>query len=131
GRAFGRRPATERRRLRLEWLEKETADIIALTGGPGGPLDMAVAAGQSHFAAARFDALLKLFGNRLYVELQRHGTAAERRAEPVLIDLAYGKGGPLVAANEPYFATAQDYEAHDALICIPEGHAVPPNAPPP
>src|SRR5262245_13059603 len=123
-RAFLHTPANEPPRLRLEWLEKETADIIALTGGPGGPLDMAVAAGQSHFAAATFDALLKLFGNRLYVELQRHGTAAERRAEPVLIDLAYGKGVPLVATNEPYFATVQDYEAHDALICIAEGRLV-------
>src|SRR5207244_10310671 len=58
---------------------------------------------------------------RLYVELQRHGTAAERRCEPLLIDLAFAKRVPLVAANEPYFATAQDYEAHDALICIAEG----------
>src|SRR5262244_1493181 len=123
-RAFLDTPANEPPRLRLEWLEGETADIIALTGGPGGPLDMAVAAGQSHFATARLDALLKLFANRLYVELQRHGTAAERRAEPVLIDLAYGKGVPLVATNEPYFATVQDYEAHDALICIAEGRLV-------
>ena len=82
---------------------------------------MAVAAGQSHFATARLDALLKLFDNRLYIELQRHGTPAERRAEAALIDLAYGEGVPLVATNEPYFATAQDYEAHDALICIAEG----------
>src|SRR5215470_18840961 len=123
-RAFLDTPANEPPRLKLEWLEGETAGIIALTGGPGGPLDIAVAAGQSHFAAARLEALLKLFGNRLYVELQRHGTAAERRAEPVLIDLAYGKGVPLVATNEPYFATVQDYEAHDALICIAEGRLV-------
>ena len=120
-RAFLDTPPNEPPRLKLEWLEGETADIIALTGGPGGPLDMAVAAGQSHFAAARLDALLKLFGDRLYIELQRHGTPAERRAEAALIDLAYGKGVPLVATNEPYFATAQDYEAHDALICIAEG----------
>jgi DNA polymerase-3 subunit alpha len=26
-----------------------------------------------------------------------------------------------VATNEPYFATAEDYEAHDALLCIAEG----------
>ena len=45
-------------------------------------------------------------------------------AEPVLIDLAYAKGVPLVATNEPYFATVQDYEAHDALICIAEGRLV-------
>ena len=58
------------------------------------------------------------------MELQRHGTANERIAEPVLIDLAYGKGLPLVASNEPYFATVADYEAHDALICIAEGRLV-------
>ena len=49
---------------------------------------------------------------------------AERRAEPALIDLAYAQGLPLVATNEPYFATADDYEAHDALICIAEGRLV-------
>ena len=123
-RAFLDTPPNEPPRLKLEWLEGETTDIIALTGGPGGPLDMAIAAGQSHLASARLDALLKLFDNRLYIELQRHGTPAERCAESVLIDLAYGKGVPLVATNEPYFAMASDYEAHDALICIAEGRLV-------
>ncbi|MGB9042668.1 MAG: DNA polymerase III subunit alpha [Pseudolabrys sp.] len=120
-RAFLDTPANEPPRLKPEWLQGETAGIIALTGGPGGPLDTAIAAGQNHLAATRLDALLGLFGDRLYIELQRHGTSAERRSEPALIDLAYGKGVPLVATNEPYFATAQDYEAHDALICIAEG----------
>jgi DNA polymerase III subunit alpha len=120
-RAFLDTPANEPPRLKLEWLEGQTSDIIALTGGPGGPLDSAIAAGQSHLATDRLAALLTLFGDRLYVELQRHGTPAERRCEPVLIDLAYDKGLPLVATNESFFATAQDYEAHDALICIAEG----------
>src|SRR6187397_123081 len=120
-RAFLETPANEPPRLKAEWLAGETAGIIALTGGPGGPLDGALAAGQSHLAANRLDVLLELFGDRLYVELQRHGTPSERRAEPGLIDLAYGKSVPLVATNEPYFAAVQDYEAHDALICIAEG----------
>ena len=120
-RAFLDSPANEPPRLKLEWLEGETAGIIALTGGPGGPLDNAIAAGQSHLASSRLDALLRLFGDRLYVELQRHGKTDERRSEPSLIDLAYGKAVPLVATNEPFFATAHDYEAHDALICIAEG----------
>src|SRR5205823_14068529 len=30
-------------------------------------------------------------------------------------------GIPLVATNEPVFAKREDYEAHDALICIAEG----------
>src|SRR6187549_1800279 len=120
-RAFLETPANEPPRLKAEWLAGETAGIIALTGGPGGPLDGALAAGQSHLAAGRLDVLLELFGDRLYVELQRHGTPSERRAEPGLIDLAYAKSVPVVATNEPYFAAAQDYEAHDALICIAEG----------
>ncbi len=51
-----------------------------------------------------------LFGDRLYIELQRHGTAAERAAEPELLDLAYSKAVPLVATNEPFFARREDYE---------------------
>ena len=120
-RAFLDTPPHEKPTLKLDWLDGETDGVIALTGGPGGPLDLAIAAGQGHLAGSRLDALLKAFGDRLYVELQRHGMPAERQAEPQLIDLAYGKGVPLVATNEPFFATAADYEAHDALICIAEG----------
>ena len=99
--------------------------MIALTGGPGGPLDVAlVARARRRSPAARCEALARLFGDRLYVELQRHGMAAERVAEPALIELAYARGMPLVATNEPFFATREDYEAHDALICIAEGRLV-------
>jgi DNA polymerase-3 subunit alpha len=123
-RAFLETPSNESSHIKVGWLEGETAGLIALTGGPNGPLDKVLAGGQSHLAAGRLDALQRLFGDRLYVELQRHGLEAERAVEPLLVDLAYGKNVPLVATNEPYFATAQDYEAHDALICIAEGKLV-------
>jgi DNA polymerase-3 subunit alpha len=116
--------AAEPAHVKLAWLEGACDGLIALTGGPGGPLDRAITAGQPQLAAARAEALARLFGDRLYVELQRHGTADERAAERALIDFAYAKGLPLVAANEPLFATADDYEAHDALICIAEGRLV-------
>ncbi len=120
-RAFLETPSHEAPHLKLDWLDGQTDGIVALTGGPGGPLDSAIAAGQSHLAGTRLDALLRLFGDRLYVELQRHGTPNERMSEPVLVELAYGKNIPLVATNEPYFAKREDHEAHDALICIAEG----------
>ena len=81
-------------------------------------------AGQSALAQARCEALQGLFGDRLYIELQRHGMPAERLAEPALIELAYARGIPLVATNEPFFATREDYEAHDALLCIAEGRLI-------
>ena len=31
---------------------------------------------------------------------------------------------PLVATNEPFFPRREDYEAHDALICIAEGRLI-------
>ena len=48
----------------------------------------------------------------------------ERHCEGALLDLAYARSLPLVATNEPYFAREDDYEAHDALICIAEGRVV-------
>jgi DNA polymerase-3 subunit alpha len=123
-RAFLEHPGNEPPHVKLAWLDGATAGLIALTGGSGGPLDRAISGGQHHLAAARFDRLLALFGDRLYVELQRHGTESERASEPALIELAYASGVPLVATNEPLFARADDYEAHDALICIAEGRLV-------
>jgi DNA polymerase-3 subunit alpha len=123
-RAFLETPPNEQPHLKLEWLSGETGGIIALTGGPSGPLDAAILAGQSHLAESRLATLAALFGDRLYIEIQRHGTASQRNTEPMLLDLAYKAALPLVATNEPFFGTAQDYEAHDALICIAEGRLI-------
>ncbi len=120
-RAFLDTAPNEQPHLKLPWLEGEAAGLIALSGGPGGPLDMAFVAGQANLANDRCAALAHLFGDRLYIELQRHGTASERTIEPGLLELAYAQSIPLVATNEPFFAHTEDYEAHDALICIAEG----------
>ena len=123
-RSFMETDSSEKPHLKLAWLEGLTGGLIALSGGPGGPLDAAIAAGQVELAQSRCATLRKLFGDRLYLELQRHGTPDERNAEPVLLELAYSKGIPLVATNEPYFAKREDYDAHDALIAIAEGRVV-------
>ena len=98
--------------------------LIALTGGLEGPIDAALADGNAELARARVEALQAIFGDRLYVELQRHGLPQERAVEPLLLNFAYDLDLPIVATNEPYFATAEDFEAHDALICIAEGSYV-------
>ena len=105
-------------------LSEDVSDIIALTGGPGGPIDRALAAERPDVAARRLARLKALFPGALYVELQRHGTELEARVEPRLIELAYEHRLPLVAANEPFFAAKSDHEAHDALLCIADGALV-------
>jgi len=120
-RAFLDTPTGEQPHAQLSWLEGRSAGLIALTGGPGGPLDRAILAGQMPLVTQRLAVLRRLFDGRLYVELQRHGSAGEQATEGVLIDQAFSTGVPLVATNQPYFAGNDDYEAHDALICIAEG----------
>ena len=100
--------------------------LICLTGGATGPLGLLIAQGQMPKAEALADRLAASFGDRLYVELQRHPgengqlMAAEAASEGGLVDLAYAKGLPLVATNDVYFPKTTMYEAHDALICIAE-----------
>ncbi len=123
-RAFLETPVHQTPHIKVNWLEDHADGLIVLTGGPDGPISLAFAADQAALATSRCERLASLFGDRLYVELQRHGIEKERRIETGLIDLAYAKGLPLVATNEPYFATSDDYEAHDALLCIAGGRLI-------
>jgi DNA polymerase-3 subunit alpha len=114
--------------LPLAELDGSTEGLLALTGGPMGAVGRLLAGGQASAASHLVDRLQKLFGDRLYIELQRHGEDAERRIEEPLLDLAYRRGIPLVATNDAYFPTASMYEAHDVLLCIEQGtHIEDPN----
>ena len=123
-RAFLETPVHQSPHIKIDWLKDESAGLIALTGGPNGPVSMALATDQPAVALSRTEQLMEVFGDRLYLELQRHGLDVERRVEAALIDIAYAKSLPLVATNEPYFASADDYESHDALLCIAGGRLI-------
>ncbi|TDI57676.1 MAG: DNA polymerase III subunit alpha [Alphaproteobacteria bacterium] len=107
--------------LDLDRLGAAAHGLIALTGGHDGPLYPLLAGGEDERADARLTALKEIFGDRLYVSLERHGMAVENAAEAKLLALAYHHELPLVATNEPMFPVADDFEAHDALLAISEG----------
>ncbi|MEL6644384.1 MAG: DNA polymerase III subunit alpha [Pseudomonadota bacterium] len=108
-------------------LAQHADGLICLTGGPDGPLGRLFADNRQAQAEALAERLSDIYGDRLYVELQRHPgedgalADAERAIERGHVELAYAKGLPLVATNDVYFPNADMYEAHDALICIAEG----------
>src|SRR3954471_10430287 len=107
--------------VKADLLAAHSEGLIALTGGPGGPINAALLDGQGEAAAALLGQLAAMFPDRLYVELQRHGLSEERAVEAPLLDLAYAKHLPLVATNDVHFGAANMYEAHDALLCIADG----------
>ncbi|MEL7255672.1 MAG: DNA polymerase III subunit alpha, partial [Pseudomonadota bacterium] len=110
----------------LEELERYAGSVICLTGGPDGPVGRLLQTGQTPAAEALVKRLHGAFGDRLYMELQRHpGEAglpeAERATERGFVEMAYAMDIPLVATNDAYFPDEKMYEAHDAMLCVAEG----------
>lgn len=107
----------------LEDLQELSEGIICLTAGKEGPVNRLLSDDHPKEARIQLELLKSLFPNRLYVELQRHDDL-DRQIEPTLLDFAYELELPIVATNQPHFPSREDYNAHDALICIAEGVVV-------
>ncbi len=110
----------------FEELQTNSAGLICLTGGPDGPIGRLLRMGQRPAAQEMMEQFHRIYGDRLYVELQRHPgenglPEAERLSERGFVEMAYAMDIPLVATNDVYFPNTEMYEAHDALICIAEG----------
>ncbi|MDZ4736374.1 MAG: DNA polymerase III subunit alpha [Rhodospirillaceae bacterium] len=120
-RAFLEGEAGSQPQLAWEALDGLTDGLIAFTGGPHGLVGRLLHEGQKEAAETALLRLAGLFPDRLYMELMRHGLAIEQQIEPALLDLAYAHDIPLVATNEVFFADADMFEAHDALLCIAGG----------
>ncbi|WP_224543740.1 DNA polymerase III subunit alpha [Mesorhizobium sp. CA16] len=116
-------PPGEPVHLTSAMLEDRCDGLICLTGGPRGPIGSALKADRRDLAEQRLLFLKGLFGDRLYVELERVA-GYDRMVEKSTVDLAYTHDLPLVATNEAFFSKREDYEAHDALIAIAEGSVV-------
>src|SRR5262245_17248630 len=70
--------------ITLSHLTLHQAGLIALTGGPDGVIDRAIATNDFRFAETALNQLKSIFGDRIYVELQRHGLPEDRAAKPLL-----------------------------------------------
>lgn len=108
----------------LTWLKEWSQGVICLTGGFDGAVNRLLRAERKDDAQALVSRLAGLFPDRLYVELQRHKGREEPGVEASLLDFAYDGDLPIVATNEAFFPSADDFRAHDALLCVAEGSYV-------
>ena len=95
--------------------------LILLSGGPDGPVDPLFVQNKPDEANAALSRMAEAFGDRFYVELQRHGVPAEGQAEQGLVAWAYENDAPLVATNDVHYAKQAQAKSHDALLCIADG----------
>ncbi len=110
----------------MEELAVHCEGLICLSGGADGPVGRLMQAGKWDEADALMRRFQEIYGDGLYIELQRHPGEGglpepERATERWFIEMAYEMEIPLVATNNVYFPKSDMYEAHDALICIADG----------
>jgi len=107
------------------WLaDGAAAGLIALSGGRDGVLGRTVLAGSRPQAERLAGELKALFGGDLYVELQRTGRAQDDDYVHAAVRFASDVGLPVVATNDVRFLTREDFEAHEARVCIQTGYVL-------
>ncbi len=102
----------------MDELRAHSAGLIALSGAHTGAVGMSVLNAQDATAREYAKTFLDIFGDRFYIEIQRHGLENEIKTEPEFLKIAAELNIPIVATNDVAFASASDYEAMDALSCV-------------
>jgi DNA polymerase-3 subunit alpha len=104
------------------WLDVDTtAGLIALSGGTQGDVGRALLAGRRADAAALLAQWQALFGDRYYLEVQRTGRAGEEEYIAAALALVTAQPAAIVATNDVRFLARDDFEAHEARVCIHGG----------
>jgi DNA polymerase-3 subunit alpha len=110
--------------VKLEWLEGHSDGLIALSGGRLGEIGIALISGRKSDAENSLARLMRLFPQRFYLELQRTGRQDEEDYLHSVIDLSANFDCPVVATNDVRFLIRDEFEAHEARVCIHEGRTL-------
>ncbi len=110
--------------IRLDWLAELGDGLIALSGGRLGEVGVALVSGRKVDAQQSLTRLMGLFPDRFYLELQRTGRADEEDYIHAAVALAAGSNCPVVATNDVRFIDRDEFEAHEARVCIYEGRSL-------
>src|SRR5690554_3731074 len=110
--------------IRKEWLEARPAGLIALSGAKMGDVGKALLAGKPELARERAEYWVNLYPGSYYLELQRTGRAGDEDCLHMSVELAAELGLPVVATNDVHFLQADDFEAHEARVCIGESRTL-------
>lgn len=106
---------------KLEWLRELGEGLIVLSGAQAGPVGQALVQGDASRASQMALELASVFPHRFYVEIQRAGRPEDEPHVAAAVQLAANLKLPVVATHPVQFTVPDDYEAHEARVCISEG----------
>ena len=109
--------------VRREWVTELSQGLIALSGFRG-EIGQALLSGRAGQAVELLEEWQAVFPNRLYLELSRTGRSGEEEYLHAAVDLAGVHDCLVVATNDVRFLSTEQYEAHEARVCINEGRTL-------
>jgi|SaaInl5LU_22_DNA_1037371.scaffolds.fasta_scaffold03136_4 DNA polymerase-3 subunit alpha len=115
--AEGQNIDLERALIYKSWIAEKAEGLIALSGGRRGELGRMLL-GQHPETETCLQQWMALFPNSFYLEVQRTGRPDEETLLHKTVELARKANCPIVATNEVMFIKADDFEAHEARVCI-------------
>ncbi|MBA2710371.1 MAG: DNA polymerase III subunit alpha [Tatlockia sp.] len=111
-------------RVQNDWIGQHSEGLIALSGGRMGAIGKALLADDENTALNLAKTFVDIFPNRFYLEIQRTGRSEESIYNEKIVRLAEKLQLPLVATNDVRFLHKDDFEAHEARVCIHEGYSL-------
>ncbi len=107
--------------VKLAWLQELSEGLILLSGAQAGPVGQALVQGDTSRAAEIALQLASIFTHRFYLEIQRAGRPEDNAHVVAAVKLAARLSLPVVATHPVQFLAEDDYESHEARVCISEG----------
>ncbi|MEM9302966.1 MAG: DNA polymerase III subunit alpha, partial [Pseudomonadota bacterium] len=111
--------------VQQEWVEQEQSGLIALAGGRDGEFGHHIATGRADLARESLTRWMSVFDDdRFYVDIARLGRPGEEGYNDAALALANQAGCPVVATNDVRFMGSDDFDAHEARVCIATGRVL-------
>ena len=111
---------------RVDWniLKEYSEGIICLTACIQGEIPQAILSGDMDKAREITRQYAALYKDNFYLELQHNGLEKQTIVNNGLLELAESEHLPVVATNDCHYLNADDYEAHEILLCIGTGSTI-------
>ena len=105
-------------RIDFDVLKEYSSDLLCLTGNSRGEVAVTLERHGEEAALQKIRDLQEIFGDRLYLELNRTGGPEWEKINNFLIAASKTTGAKLVATNNVHYLKQEDQRAQEVLICI-------------
>ncbi|MEE8556975.1 MAG: DNA polymerase III subunit alpha [Myxococcota bacterium] len=108
-------------RIDLELLKAHSEGLIATSGCLSGMVPSSILKGRTREAWEVVETYQRVFPDRYYLELQRHGLEEQDLVNRELLRMHEDLNLPLIATNDCHYLEGEDAHSHEALLCVQTG----------